>query len=257
MDFLDNYLQEWNKNMATLLRFIEIAEEYGMPVKLLRRVNKNYTIQFMLGTGTDATETFFNNLYLYADTVHGLQHSSKVRASEVSVQTLYHEATHAFIDIVDADETSMFKNAVSEYKNSKLKNGKTVDDPERVAHEAAAGYVGHRASTLWMVGVKITLLTSLLDSIATKQLTKVKGEQLIEIVGSIPDFYNREMQKRVFGYQMVGSAQVGVANQPIPQQLQAYCDGIILENKIKNSFNLMKMFGFSYEPLQRHLDCGV
>jgi hypothetical protein len=62
------------------------------------------------------------------------------------------------------------------------------------------------------------------------------------------------MRERVFGYQMVSGRQVEVADTPIPQQLEAYCDGVILENKIKDHFHHMHPLPVHYARVQARLD---
>ena len=57
---------------------------------------------------------------LYETTVNGLQPPGSRWADSASVQTLYHEATHAIIDIDDVDDNGLFKSAVFEFDRAKL-----------------------------------------------------------------------------------------------------------------------------------------
>ena len=73
-------------------------------------------------------------------------------ADSISVLRAYHEGTHAFIDLVDYDDTREFGEAMKYYEWAKLKNGDNVwpdVDTERAVQEAAAMYVGNRAATVW------------------------------------------------------------------------------------------------------------
>ena len=148
----DKYVTESN---VILSQFIATAAGLGMPVALLQKVRKDYTIKYKRGTGLDHVKTFWNDLVLYEPTVQGLRQPGSQWADAVSVQTLYHEATHAVIDIDDVDDNGLFKEAVYLYKQARLTNGRAVDDPERVAHEAAGTYVGHRAASAWQIFQKI------------------------------------------------------------------------------------------------------
>ena len=47
---------------ATLVRFLAMAEDHGMPVKYLRTVLRGYTVKYRQKDGTSYTETTFNNL---------------------------------------------------------------------------------------------------------------------------------------------------------------------------------------------------
>jgi hypothetical protein len=51
----------------------------------------------------------------------------------------------------------------------------------------------------------------------------------------------------------VNGRQRDIANKPIPQQLQVYCDSIILEDKIKSNFELMKQFHQEHDKLQMRI----
>jgi hypothetical protein len=248
----DKFITESN---VVLGNFIATAATLGMPVTILHKVKKDYSIVFKRGSGTDHVKPFWNDLVLYEDTVQGLRQPGSQWASSVSVQTLYHEATHAVIDIDDVDENGLFKEAMFLYKKAKLTNGRTVDDPERVAQEAAGCYVGHRAATAWQIFPKIDLWNAVLDKLETKELKVERARELLSMTTngtSIPEFYERNMQERVFGYQDVGSSQVSVANYPIPHLLKVYCDSV-LENKISDTFAQMWQFEPRCERLKARL----
>lgn len=255
-DDIEKVIKFIKESRATLAAFIDTAGKLGMPVRMLRKVQDQYTIKFEFGSGTDHVEPFWNNLVLYEDTVQGLKRSGKRPISDISVQTLYHEATHAVIDIDDIDDTYMFDNAMIEFKRAKLTNGKLVSDTERVAQEAAGCYVGHRAATAWGVWQMMVNLNGVMDDVEINKITAGRGQELINLFtrdAGIPGYYEREMRRRVFGYQDVGSRQIYVADYPIPQQLQAYSDGVLLENAIRDTFADMGPYQPVYERLKARL----
>lgn len=63
------------------------------------------------------------------------------------IGTLSHEATHAFL-IESNDAKPALEAAEQYYANPPLKNGGTMNDPERAVQEAAATYVKHRVVSL-------------------------------------------------------------------------------------------------------------
>jgi hypothetical protein len=237
-----------------LAQFIDAASNLGMPVNLLRRVRSDYTIKFKRGDGDDHVSPFWNDLVLYETTVNGLKQPGSRWADAVSVQTLYHEATHAIVDIDDVDDNGLFKSAVFEYDRAKLVNGKRVDDPDRVAQEAAGCYVGHRAASAWQIFQKIEFWMSVLDQHETGKMTAARARELFSMTTqgvSIPEYYERLMRERIFGYQEVGSGQVSV-NYPIPNLLRVYCDSV-LENKILDNFAHMTLYTSRYDALKQRL----
>ena len=243
-----------DQSKIVLAQFIDAAGNLGMPVNVLRRVRSDYTIKFKRGDGDDHTSPFWNDLVLYETTVNGLQQPGGRWADSTSVQTLYHEATHAIIDIDDVDDNGLFKSAVFEFDRAKLKNGNRVDDPDRVAQEAAGCYVGHRAASAWQIFQKIEFWMTILYKYETRQMAADRARELLSMTTtgvSIPEYYERLMRERIFGYQEVGSSQVSV-NYPMPNLLRVYCDSV-LENKILDSFAQMTLFTSRYEALKERL----
>jgi hypothetical protein len=243
-----------DQSKMALAQFIDTASNLGMPVNLLRRVRSDYTIKFRRGDGVDHIKPFWNDLVLYETTVQGLQPPKSRWADSQSVQTLYHESTHAIIDIDDIDDNGLFKSAAFEFDRAKLINGSRVDDPDRVTQEAAACYVGHRAANAWQIFQKIEFWMTILDKRETGEMTAERAREVLSFTTNglgIGEYYERQMGKRIFGYQDVGSRQVDV-NYPIPNLLRVYCDSV-LENKILDSFAHMTLFTSRYEALKERL----
>ena len=243
-------------SLSIIQAFIKKADHLGMPVNFLRVVMKKYDIKIKPGYGIDNVQPYLNNLNLYEGTITGLRRNGLVLISVPSVQTFYHEAAHAYVDIVDADRSGTFIHSESHYKGGRLTNNQLVNDPERVTHEAIGSYVGHRAASMFSVFNDIEIMNEICDKVDSKKLTISQafdlklGKHLKGPSKSIPERYEAAMRKVKFGYEEVNGEQVSIANRNIPYDLQKYCDEIILENKIKNRFSAMTTFHAPYNNLQ-------
>jgi hypothetical protein len=91
---------------------------------------------------------------------------------------------------------------------------------------------------------------TILDKHETRQMTADRAREIMSMTTSgvsIPEYYERLMRERIFGYQEVGSGQVDV-NYPMPNLLRVYCDSV-LENKILDNFAHMTQFTSRYDAL--------
>ncbi len=235
-----------------LARFVLVAETYGMPVRFLKKVVLEYDFGIDDDANSDHTNTTLNGMTLSTPTLLGLRHDATRMADEIAVNTLYHEATHAYVDLVDADETDLWAEAVREYQGAKLKNGKVVDDADRVAQEAAAEYVGWRASGAWTALRMMSNLNTMLDKFEARQISEGRMQSawdLFQSRGTVPEVYNQSMMQRVFGYQMMSGGQASIAERPIPYRLKRWCDSV-LEYKILDRFDQMGALRSQYERLE-------
>jgi hypothetical protein len=215
--------------------------------------------QCKFGKGDSRYSPFWHEITLYESTWKGLDvpvsaNGIPVLASDVSVQTLYHEATHAYIELDDYDQTQEFGEAMKYYNHVKLENGNIVLNTERAVTEAAAEYVGHRASTVWSAWWRMNFLAnSLLPSVMIGKMTVARAEDLIDISGqnSIPVTYNLAMQQRIFGYTDDSGEQSEIAATPIFDKLRDYCDRVILDHKIYDDFNNMLWLRTTFQALYR------
>jgi hypothetical protein len=245
-------------NLADIRTFISQAASYSMPTAYLTRLVNEYEFDFEDGPGTDHVRDGWllsHKLVLYEPTWRGLTRSDF--ADVVSVQTLYHEGTHAYIDLVDYDDSREFGEAMQYYEMSKLADGNYLfeTDTERAVQEAAATYVGHRASTLWKTWWRVKFVAQLVKNVADGQMTVARAIELMKLTGksTVRNDYEAAMRQQVFGYvspDRFSDDQVQLTK-PIYYKLSAYCDRMILENSIADSFDHMPQINMVLEGVYR------
>jgi hypothetical protein len=170
---------------------------------------------------------------LYEKTWKGL--SRPDFADSTSVLNLYHEGTHAYIDLVDYDDTREFGEAMKHYEWAKLTRSTYVFpdvETERAAQEAAAMYVGNRAATVWKTWGRLKLMEQIVKNVADGKLTATRGAEIMRNTGksTVANDYGAEMSERIFGYIERDGKQIEIADRPIYYKLAEYCDKVILEN---------------------------
>ena len=157
-----------------------------------------------------------------------------------AVQTLYHEATHALLDIKADDKKfkDFIKKGEEHYKNAPLKGTSETGDGHRVFHEAFSSYVGHRAASVYgahdWAEVLMGILREKFDAGETDQPSWF--DFIEERANAIAKDYNSAMKQRVFGYDEVSGGQQSTTR-PLSDELRAFCDDVILEGKIPDLFS--------------------
>src|SRR5262245_48812136 len=95
----------WSPAMALsdIRFFVKQAQQYSMPTAFLTRLINEYKFDFETGAGTDHVNAswWHHELVLYEKTWRGLTRPEF--ADDESVENLYHEGTHAYIDLADYD----------------------------------------------------------------------------------------------------------------------------------------------------------
>ena len=66
---------------------------------------------------------------------------------------------------------------------------------------------------------------------------------------SMVNKYNNFMAKMIFGYDQLGENQIYVSDKGIPGFLKAFCDTTLLEGKIPDRFDLIKVFSDKYKMI--------
>lgn len=233
-------------SVADVRSFINQAQKYSMPTAFLTRLVNEYKFDFEDGAGTDHVSYYYwwrrNQLVLYESTWKGLARPDMVVTD--SVLALYHEGTHAFIDLVDYDETREFGEAMKYYEWARLKDDSKVwpeVETERAVQETAGMYVGYRASTVWDTWRRVKLVEQLVKVVLDGKMTVARGVEMIHQTGrkTIANEYAANMSRQVFGYVEHNGDQLEIADKPIFYKLSDWCDRAILENKISDHFDHM------------------
>lgn len=213
--------------------FIDNAERYGMPVRFLRYVERNYGIA---SGGSDAVTPAINLMSLEEETLQSVEHISPMPpfGEGTGVQTIYHESTHAYFDLLSGEPavSDVIRHGEAHYEEAPLQGGGTGDDPERIFQEAAASYVGHRVSTWWLAFEELSMAVAgrFPDAILSTWIDRTRNN------------YNNRMAERTFGYQETGgflgfgTSQTETTRQ-MSQQLKDFLDNHLLEGKIPDNFD--------------------
>ena len=221
-------------------QFINQVESYGMPVKFLRFVATKYT--FGETSGTANTNTWLNNMDLKDSDVDSLKAGFRpggTQGEASTVQTIYHEGTHAYLDLRDGEKKfkDFIQDGESYYKDAPLEGGKTAKDPSRILTEAAAGYVGDRAAAWYGTYDFIEALREGVDQATwAGKGNKDLYDRMDKIARKIPGDYDRSMRDRVFGYEERWGNQIPTTK-PISASIKVFCDTEILEGKIPDAFD--------------------
>jgi hypothetical protein len=134
--------------------------------------------------------------------------------------------------------------ATKRYEGAALEGGRKVSDAHRVAHEAAASYVGSRAAAYYDTQVQLENLlgavhTGRMDVAATnKALTKIERD------------YNAQMAERQFGYDEVGGEQKQVVGTPISNEMKDFLDAQVLDGRVADKFADVAAFGQLRDQIQ-------
>ena len=215
-------------------KFIREMQSHGLPVRFLRKVERDVPID--LGTSIDAYRD--NQLFLTDETLTEVEEMELGNATGGSraIQTIYHEATHAYLDLMK--DHPRFRRFMARgerhYEGAPLAGGEVADDPWRVFQEAAASYVGHRVSAWWLA----------YDTLAIR----IQRHRLTDrVLGQIRRDYDAAMAERVFGYEYeggflgIGDEQVETTR-PMTTEMKTFLDRELLENKIPERFDAVPFF---------------
>ncbi len=131
--------------------FVGSAERYGLPVRFLRRVGRDYDISF---GSSSAVNAWLNSMTLEEKDLESAGQMAPVLpiGEGSAIRTVYEEATHAYLDPVsDEPEFDCFIGAGERhYESARTTGGAAATDPGRLFQEAVANCVAHRASVWWL-----------------------------------------------------------------------------------------------------------
>lgn len=229
-----------------LTPILDALEKHGMPVAFLRHVDAHVP---MVASDTDALKgwKWDLKLHLSAGTLRSLANPvpDTIGGEAAPIHTLYHEGTHAYLHSKRAEPAvvRLREEALRYYRDAGLAVGGTATDPARIVEEAAADYVAHRASMLWRA------MEALEEGAEVERtaggMNRFQLEEQVKKCTESPEEYNRKGAQLVFGYQNdywgYGSRQL-MTTKPISFALKDYCDQVILQGKIPDSFDGLPEF---------------
>jgi hypothetical protein len=227
-------------------RFVEGVAGYGMPVNFLRTVGGNYYLLF--NDSVNQVNRRLDILWLRRDNIKTLPSTISPEppfGESTVISTIYHEATHAFFDIMN--DRPVVKDLVGRasgyYLGAPFKNAPNLklEKPEIVVQEGAAMYVEQRAATWWKTFEALTLLRQ--DALTNAAVMTNFHTKLIPIRQD----YDRELAQLSFGYEPRSiSGSKGIqqlyVNKPIFPELKRYLDQVLLESKIPDQFDQVLYF---------------
>jgi hypothetical protein len=221
--------------------FIKAAERHDLPVGFLRYVSQSsYT--YSTSDSSSYVLPTFNHMVLEEGAVEsGANLALPLPMGESSaVQTIYHETTHAWLDLKENDPevSALMKHGETYYRSAPLLRGAAkADDPSRLFHEAMGSYVGHRAGSYWAALEGL----SIVNNLATKGIDPAKRAKIIRMARSARSEYGRAMGERVFGYQngpgwFSAFREQNDTTKIISDKMKDFCDRTLLETKIPEQF---------------------
>jgi hypothetical protein len=229
--YADYILREFKQEYV---EFVNKAVPYGLPVKFLMDVSRVTTIK---PSDVNAYNATFEWLNLRPDTlapVRDLAPTQKVIAN-IEIQKIYHESTHAYL-YAHRNEypiKQFYERGTRHYENAPLQQHGITSSPERVFQEACAVYVGNRAAAWWTAFSKLTKLGAGQFPQTTSMLEGIRAE------------YDKVMSERIVGYSDEGgwfSEEQVSTTRPITEEMKAFLDLVLLENKIPDKFDQVAVF---------------
>lgn len=220
------------------------VESHKLPTEFMKKVYENYSF-FSLSQENDYINPYLNYMNLTQDT---LDDALKGSGEEVprkpingapGIGTIYHESTHAYLDLMEDDPE--FENFIERgeayYKDAPLRDGTFADDPERVFQEAAASYVGTRVSNWWSAYEMLSILAKKKKSrnISDKEIDICSRsiDRIIENYnGTASDSYGYQEKGDFLGY---GSHQVETDRKMSPDMID-FLEEKFLEDGIPRDF---------------------
>ena len=215
---------------------IQMGRTAGLPVRFLQYVMANYGLRLDSRTRGFATDEADNKLELSHQLGARLGKAAFDGELEEAkaVGILYHEATHAYMDLrldaADAEVWGLMTNAKRYYSGGTLVGGKRIADPERVASEAIGEYVHRRVYNWWIV-------RDLLE--AGKNLRRDYRRMA---VAPLRISYNMAGRQRAYGYEEISENKTLKTTKPIMPALARYADVQLLEGKIPLVFSAVPGF---------------
>jgi hypothetical protein len=224
-----------------LRRHINALERVGLPVRFLYYVLQRY--DFSVGSSDDQITPLLNLMELRQSTMDDLREIDPwgtvwgTVPGSGGIDSLYHESTHAYFDLKsdegDQFELNLLREARLYYQRAPMSDGSQSDDPERLAQEAPAEYVGQCAYAYWSTNCSLARYT-------VREFSGVTAESMESTLRRIQSHYEAKMGEAQHGCYATGSLwweREICTTKPIFPPLKRYCDSILLENKLSATFS--------------------
>jgi hypothetical protein len=232
--------------------FINRVMACGMPVGFLLQVRVAGTKVYW-DPLVDKSETE-EYLFPFTEQIHFRPEIADYLSSDIDptrgkgstreIGTIYHERTHAYLDIKQNDPkvAEIIRNGTAYYKDAPMSDGSTSRDPARLFNEAVATYVQHRIVN-WFD--RFLLLESTFSA--------TPKDRWASAIATIRGMYVHEAKKRLFGYEERFSNPELETTKPISDDLRNFCDHELLEDKIPDDFDSVP----AYQQLLQNMTGAV
>lgn len=234
----------------SLTSFLKAASTHGMPTRFLAAVQSNYTLKFGEEDEDDFVRPATNRMFLKPSTVESAQGVSLdlPRGEALAVQTIYHEGTHAYLDLIKDQPAvaALIREGERHYRGAPLVDKSKGDDYVRLFQEAMGEYVGHRAAAFWSASEDLYLAEK------AHAANKASGRRFWDNFRGIPRRYEQATGQRVFGYQNKGwpwSRSQVETTKAISGRMKDFADRAVLENAIPDQFARVKKFVTTYKTI--------
>jgi hypothetical protein len=237
------------------IAFIADARRSDLPVKFLQEVaSSNYS--FVPGW-TSLVFPTINVMMLHSSDLPPSGYPSFESLGVVAgVGTVYHESTHAWIDINSGrpQVAALIASGIQHYESAPLEQGRTADEPDRIFQEAIASYVGHRAASYLHTCIVLKQVDSKLKRGVRMEERSLK--RFLQIARQASDEYDRNMSERLFGYQNQGWVWEKGDSQKetlrgMTNAMKRFADELLLENMIPDFFSRTSQPAAIWRKLQR------
>lgn len=238
---------------AKISQLITFGGRIGMPVRFLRYVLQNYDF-VVEDDDRDETNILLNEVQLMTGTADGLRGIERFEPASDTIDTIYHESTHAYFDLrgeaSDEPIAGLLSRAARHYRGADLSPPEQTPDLPvtdvapgdipRLVDEAAGEYVGHRARIWWHARQLLNIAS--LPLLRNGQPNT--EENALRAVRWARGSYNRGTAQRVFGYTEVGLIwrDARWTRRQIMPGLKRYLDRQLLEDKIPDNFHSVEAF---------------
>lgn len=225
--------------------FIEDADFYGLPTKMLRDVDKNTKVVRANATDDDRYVPKFQTLFLRDSSLgsgksRGLD--AKQGAMGATIGTVYHESAHAFLDQHKDSEPykSAIAAAMSHYKDAPVgTDGEPASDTYRLVQEACGEYVDQRMTIWWDAYSQLVTYANV-------------GKLNDKLVEGIRQTYEEKRKQLEFGYveSLLGKQQH--TSRSISKALRQLLNDDLLEGKIDLPFDDVPQFKTLLAAARQH-----